>query len=379
MEVHHPDYPPADPNYPPPEGRSAADGSPSSRQSLPDPEKAPAGWGFQEPFARFAWAVLAYTLLVILFGAWVRISGSGDGCGENWPTCHGQLIPRSDQTKTLIEYGHRISSGLLGPMVIALVWWAHRARRRLPAARPFALLTLLFILIEAGIGAVLVRRGLVADDDSVARAVVIALHLANTLLLTAVTALTAWFGSGRRWPGVLLNARPLAPRQPPRHVARWLLVALVMLVLVSATGAVTALGDTLFPVSPTEGAGLFSRLKQELDVGAHFLVRLRVIHPILAVLVGLGLGFGSQRLFRQPAETRGLAQGVFWVTWMQLAIGALNVALGAPAWMQLVHLFVSQLLWVLLVLLFFSHQEDHSERTLQGNSAAKASLQGKST
>ncbi len=317
-------------------------------------------------YSRYAWTVLIYTLAVILFGAWVRVSGSGDGCGDHWPSCHGQLVPQAETTKTWIEYSHRVSSGLLGPMVLALVAWGWRISRFWTGSRPvrwFAWLTLLFVLIEAGIGALLVRGRLVAEDDSVARAIVVGLHLANTLMLTAVTALTAWFSQPRSWPGISLSPKPLVPRARPSQVARWLLAALVLTVLISATGAVTALGDTLFPVSPTQESGLFARLRDDLDAGAHFLVRLRVVHPVLAVLVGLGIGYGCQKLFEQPGETGKLARWAYWTVWIQMAMGAFNIALGAPGWMQLLHLLLAQVMWLLLVLLFFSHQADFSSAT----------------
>ncbi|MEN9577905.1 MAG: hypothetical protein RJA70_914, partial [Pseudomonadota bacterium] len=135
-----------------------------------------------QAFAKFAWGLLAYMLFVILFGAWVRISGSGDGCGDHWPSCHGDLVPVEASTKTWIEYGHRVSSGVLGPLVIGLCVWAWVGAGKRSEVRWFAGLTLWFTLVEAGIGALLVRGRLVADDDSVARAVVVAWHLSNTLM-----------------------------------------------------------------------------------------------------------------------------------------------------------------------------------------------------
>jgi len=57
-----------------------------------------------QPFAKAAWGVLAYSILVILWGAYVRISFSGDGCGDHWPLCHGEVIPTAPSVKTLIEF-----------------------------------------------------------------------------------------------------------------------------------------------------------------------------------------------------------------------------------------------------------------------------------
>ena len=78
--------------------------------------------------ARFAWLLLACNIGVILWGAYVRASGSGAGCGSHWPLCNGEVIPRLPATATLIEYSHRLTSGaaLLG--VVALFVWTRRVR-----------------------------------------------------------------------------------------------------------------------------------------------------------------------------------------------------------------------------------------------------------
>lgn len=295
----------------------------------------------QTQFSRYAWFVLAYVVAVILFGAWVRITGSGAGCGQHWPTCHGEVIPRSPNTNTIIEYTHRVSSGLLGPMALLLCIGACRLPGRSWAVRIAALLTLLFILLEGLIGAGLVLGELVASDDSAARAIVIALHLGNTLLLTAVCALTAHWGA----EPVRGRIQLLSPRMRP------LLLAAVAVVLVSMSGAVTALGDTLFPVVTPDGAGVLSHLKNDLAPGAHFLLQLRVLHPVLAVVVGLALAWYCQRLSLLAGPERRLAAGCAALTWLQLALGAMNVAFRAPGPMQLLHLLVAQALWVSLVLL----------------------------
>ena len=305
-------------------------------------------------FAAFAWAVLAYTLLVILYGAWVRISGSGAGCGDHWPTCHGEIVPRDAALETWIEYGHRLTSGILGPLCITLVVWAWRRQRNLPSGEAhrqhravlmWAVLTLLFVVFEALIGAGLVLAELVGSDDSGARAVVISLHLVNTLILTAASALTAWFGGGYRVPAVG-SARFAGKRA--------LVAVLVGLVLVSATGAITALGDTLFPVQPTSSGELWARVRDDLGAEAHFLVRLRAIHPAMAILVGVYAAAVAQRFTDTAGVTSQLSRWLAFAVWGQLVLGAINIMLAAPGWMQLVHLLGAQLVWVLAVLLFVS-------------------------
>lgn len=287
---------------------------------------------------RFAWAVLGYTVLVILFGAWVRITGSGAGCGEHWPSCHGELVPRTPTVATIIEFTHRVTSGLCLLSVLALVWLARRVAPRGHAVRLGAALAVLFTITEALVGAGLVRFGLVDKDDSVARAVVMAIHLVNTSLLTAALAYTAW------------RARAAEPTQtPPRRAGLWLGTALVGLLIVGVSGAVTALGDTLFPAQQLDLAG---RLAEDHGAGAHFLQRLRVFHPFLAVGIGLYVLVIANALSSGPqasAAVRRWGGLVMLGVLVQVAAGVVNILLSAPGWMQIVHLLLGTGLWIALI------------------------------
>lgn len=295
-------------------------------------------------FATLAWAVLGYTLLVIMYGAWVRITGSGAGCGDHWPTCNGEIIPRTESTKTWIEYGHRLTSGILGPLAIGLVVWAFVDRRQTRVTRWCAVLTLGFIIFEALIGAGLVLGELVADNASGARAVVVSLHLVNTLILTSAAAFTAWFGAGNPIPAALRVQ--FAGRGT-------LLACLGGLILVSATGAITALGDTLFPVRSVTDSGLWARVNEELSLGAHFLVRLRAVHPVLAIGVGLlTASVGARFAEHSEPQVARLGQRLSILTWAQMVMGSLNILLAAPGWLQLLHLLGAQLVWIFAVLLW---------------------------
>ena len=305
-----------------------------------------------DAYARFAWGFLAYLLFVILFGAWVRVTHSGAGCGSHWPTCHGEIIPPAPSVETMIEYTHRLTSGLLGILGIALLVWTWR---RFGIGRIFwaALVTFAFIIFEALIGAGIVLQELVTDDDSVARAIVIALHLANTLFLTGAAALTAWWGSR--------PALEERSRWTEFGALKWLaLLGLVALVATSMTGAVTALGDTLFPIDPTltdsAASGLFARVRDDLSAANHFLVRLRIVHPIVAVVSSIYLvALASVVRIRDPRPTTvrwsfALLFGVL----AQIGVGLLNVGLSAPGWLQLGHLLVAQLVWIAAVLMITS-------------------------
>src|ERR671937_2450642 len=145
------------------------------------------------PFRRFAWGVLIYNVAVIAWGALVRATGSGAGCGQHWPMCNGQVVPISPAMETAIEFTHRATSGIALVLVAALVVCARRAFPRGHAARRAAGFSALFIVTEALLGAGLVLFGWVAKDASAGRGFAMALHLANTFLLLASLALTAGF------------------------------------------------------------------------------------------------------------------------------------------------------------------------------------------
>jgi len=292
-------------------------------------------------FARFAWAFLAYLLLVILFGAWVRITHSGAGCGSHWPTCHGQIVPPDPSMETIIEFSHRLTSGLLGILGLVLLGWSAKCfgRGRVTIA---AIVTMVFIVLEAAIGAGLVLKELVADDDSVPRAVIISLHLVNTLLLTGSATLAAWWSR---------DDRRLSPRA--LGAGTWILLAgLLALVATCMTGAVTALGDTLFPVAEVQSIGLVDRLTDDLSPAKHFLVRLRIIHPMVAVVAaGMIYGVGAwARLNAKDEITARFGRGLQHGAIAQVVLGLLNIGMAAPGWMQLAHLLLAQVVWILAVL-----------------------------
>ena len=287
--------------------------------------------------AGFAWLTLAYTLGVILWGAYVRASGSGAGCGEHWPLCNGVAIPRDPSTATLIEFSHRLTSGLALIAVVALLIWVWRACGPGHPARRGAAWTVFFMLTEAGVGAGLVLFQLVADNATMARAMFMAVHLLNTFILLSALTLTAWWLSG----GAAIDL------QQRRGTALVFGAVALGMLAVGASGAVAALGDTLFP-----DQSLSAALRADLSPTSHALIRLRFLHPIFAILVGATLMIGASALAIGNGKNGWrLAVGVVVLSGLQLALGFLNVFLLAPIWMQMVHLFVADLLWVTFVLL----------------------------
>jgi cytochrome c oxidase assembly protein subunit 15 len=287
--------------------------------------------------ARYAWFVLLYNIGVIAWGAYVRASGSGAGCGSHWPLCNGEVVPPSPSEATLIEYSHRLTSGLALISVVVLLIWIRRACRPGHPARLGGALSLLFMLTEAAVGAGLVLFQLVAENASMARALFMAVHLLNTFILLGCIALTAWWLSGG---------------QPLTLVGRASTAAVVVgvsvaLLIVSSSGAVAALGDTLFP-----STSLTQALEADLTATSHLLIRLRMFHPVLAVATALGLLAVAPRLARQRGGQAGrLALIVCSLTGLQIVLGFVNVLLLAPVWLQLVHLVVADAIWISFVLL----------------------------
>jgi heme A synthase len=291
--------------------------------------------------------LLLLTLAVILWGAWVRVTGSGAGCADHWPLCNGEIFPRSPRVETLIELTHRVTSSLAGFLSIGLFLYARRVYPKGHAVRTAAAWSLGLMLVEGAIGALLVKKGLVAKDASQARAFVVGLHLCNTFLLLGAQALSYELSKRELVPSLGLLARgPARLDRGHERSALSLCLTLVLLLLLGASGAVTALGDTLFP-SDSLAAGV----SQDFAAEAHFLVRLRVYHPLLAVLVGALVVYIAQQLrarFATPDVSRwALRVTVLYV--LQIALGSLNLLLLAPALIQLGHLLLADLIFIAVV------------------------------
>jgi heme a synthase len=274
---------------------------------------------------RFAWVVLVFSVGVIALGALVRATGSGAGCGRSWPTCQGELVPPLEGA-TAIEFAHRSASGLALILVFSLAIAVFRQTEARHPARLGAALSAVAIVVEALIGAMLVLAEWVAGDASPARAVAVPLHLVNTLFLLGALTLTAfWLGGGHRLAFGDAQLR------------RWVIVAGVALVLIFATGAVAALADTLFPGEP---------LAADFSTEAHFLTRLRIVHPVLA-LVAAGAAWW---VASQGEGARSLARrSIPVLVGVMLISGVVSVLLGVPIWMQIVHLLLADALWVTYV------------------------------
>jgi cytochrome c oxidase assembly protein subunit 15 len=290
---------------------------------------------------RFAWGVLAYNVAVIVWGSAVRATGSGAGCGDHWPLCNGTVVQHHPAIATLIEFAHRATSGIDLLCVLALFFWTFAAAPRRHLARAFAVAVLVLTLNEALLGALLVLLGHTAQDRSPSRAVYLALHLTNTLLLLAALALTAHFLSRRT--GAMRET--LTPRAP-----RLALTGLVATLIVGVTGSLAALGDTLYPAH-----NLLTAIAQDFSTRTSWLLEIRWLHPALSLIAGafivwLLLQTVNPHNPRRPAD-RPLAVGVLLLLALQYLLGIADVALLAPTWMQMTHLLGADLLWIALVVL----------------------------
>lgn len=285
----------------------------------------------ERKFVKFAIFVLVFNLIVIAWGAFVRISFSGDGCGSHWPLCNGELLPSFANIKTAVEFSHRISSGIVLPLVLAMIVMAHRAFGSKHAATKWSWATLLFVCISATVGMMLVKFGWVGKDDSMGRAITLAAHLINTMLLLGALTAAIWYGSGR-------------PKIAMKGVAGWLTVVGSFAVLfVGTSGAVTSLGDTIFPRDSS-----LQVISEGLSPTGHFLLRLRIWHPFLAVAAALVLFFTIFVLSEvcERNEVRKFGRWVIGMVVLQLLVGLANVWLKAHPALAIIHLLLADLLWI---------------------------------
>lgn len=297
-----------------------------------------------ERFAKYAWFVLGYNVLVILWGVFLRASKSGDGCGQHWLTCHGEVVPSAPELKTVIEFSHRITSALDGLIVLILFVWAiriwYKNRDRISFyVLKFAAAAFVFVLIEGALGAGLVLTGNTAETLTPARPFWMAAHLLNTLLLLTWLTITAWSAStGRR---ISFEGR--------RREVGWIVIGAAMLLLVGISGSVAALSSMIFP-SGTIAEGL----TKDFSPTSHMLLRLRPLHPIIAVTAAVFFIFWAGWLKRRMTGNESVVRWANYLSLLvlvQLAFGAATLLMLGPILMQLGHLLLADAIWISFVLL----------------------------
>jgi heme A synthase len=201
---------------------------------------------------------------------------------------------------------------------------------------------MIFILTEGAVGALLVLLEQVGQNDSLSRAYWMAGHLLNTFLLLGALTATAWWAATLRADD---TKRPISLRDT--RLALLLGAGLLLIMAVSALGAVTALGDTLYPpASVSEGVA------RDFAEDAHFSEALRIWHPVLAVFsaIYLYIVLATTMRDRQRPAARRWARIAQLLVATQIAAGFVNMILLAPLWMQVVHLFLADSVWIALLL-----------------------------
>ena len=292
--------------------------------------------GGMSQVARFAWTALYWNVAVVLWGAYVRATGSGAGCGNRWPFCDGDVVGASANGQTIVEFTHRITSVISLLMVTGLVVWCWRVTRKGDWARYSTLLAAALLANEALLGAALVLLKHVGNDQSVGRILFLCLHFGNTLLLLATLALTAaWLSNGSRSFTLIRQWREVG------SIGMGLLATMVT----GITGAVAALADTLYPAT-----SLPLSLAQDFNSRTPALLRIRLLHPAVATIAACYVLWVIWRSSTGRDRFSRSAIALIILLFVQVGIGMTNVLLLTPVWIQIAHLLVADALWILLVL-----------------------------
>ncbi len=284
-------------------------------------------------FTTLAWSLLIYHLAVIAWGAFVRASFSGDGCGSHWPLCDGEIIPSFSSHKLIIELSHRATSGMILPMLLALLIYARRLFPSGHQSRKALTLALVLAGVEALIGAALVKLHLVADNDTIARASVMSFHLVTTFFLVGSITVAALQGSA-----------PARFEGRGQGAVGWALaLGYISIIVLGVSGAVSALGHTLRPTDNVLAAAISSN--------THWMVRLQPLHPLIATSVGLYLLLTGGLLIhlRPTEEVRKAVRAMVGLYALQLIIGLVNILIKAPIWLQMIHLATADAVWISFV------------------------------
>jgi cytochrome c oxidase assembly protein subunit 15 len=199
-----------------------------------------------------------------------------------------------------------------------------------------------FTITEAALGAKLVLFGLVGDNDSLARAYTMALHMVNSLLLMGSSVMCYFYARNTRLTkGDVRQGVACLPLFTFRHSGMML-----AFLVVACTGAIASLSGTLFPSESLWGA-----LQQDFAEGSHFLLRLRLSHPLMATLVGGALLMWAYYHWDSASlSVQRAAQRFVVVLLLAIFFGYATLFLLSPTWMKLTHLALAHALWVLFVL-----------------------------
>ena len=270
---------------------------------------------------------LVVSVFSIIAGAIVRATGSGDGCGASWPTCNGEIIPELDTPSELIEFSHRSVSGVL--LIITLIIFVKSFKDEVPTLQKKIIWSLtFFVLLEALIGAVIVIYEWVGMNSSAPRIIAVPLHLVNTFgLLGAYTLL---FHLTRNSKTTLNN-----------FFDRGFKIGLFLFLLSGATGSIAALADVIFP-----SESFITGLAEDFDTNSEVLIRLRILHPIVASAFSLYLYSEANRL---QNEYQVITKNIKLLILLGVLLGVSNVISNIILPLSILHLLMADLLWILYV------------------------------
>lgn len=264
------------------------------------------------------------SILSILAGAFVRATGSGDGCGSTWPTCKGKIIPQLSDPSEVIEFSHRSISGIL-LIVTLIIFIKSRNMSKGTLVRTTVNFLTFFVVFEAAIGAVIVLYEWVGLNSSLPRIIAVPIHLVNTFGLLACYAVLY---------KVLLNNFKNIKQLWDR---RFVFVAFLFL-LSGATGSITALADVLFP-----SASFYEGLMEDFDRTSELLTRLRILHPIVATGLSVALIIESRKIQKDYKIDVKFLQLLVIVA---VTLGVLNVLSNIVLLLSIFHLAIADLLWI---------------------------------
>ncbi|MCY4321549.1 MAG: COX15/CtaA family protein [Bdellovibrionaceae bacterium] len=276
-------------------------------------------------FKKYSLFTIIFTLITIFWGAWVRLSFSGDGCGKSWPLCENKIFP--ENIMAFIEWLHRLSSGLSFIFIFILFLLSIKFYSKGHGVRKFSGISFVLVCIEALIGAILVLSGLVSDNTEKIRVLVLAVHSVNSLLLVGSLSLSykmsLWENRNAKLNDGLRFKKPL-------------IYFLYLFPLLALTGNIASLAGQLFP-----SESLSSALALDLLPSAHTSLKIRPFHPLLAIAFLLGLCVFSY--FKKYLIVPTLA--VFGV----VLFGFFTLFFLSPLWMKIAHLILAYCLWIFLI------------------------------
>ncbi len=298
------------------------------------------------PFAKFAWGLLVYTLIAIGWGVFVRASFSGDGCGDIWLGCDQSHSPMAGSMGRVIELSHRLSTAILGPLVLGLVIWAFRAFPKGHLVRKAAVATFVLTALEGLIGAALVKFQLVTVNDTPLRAAVMAFHVVSTYSLLASLAMAALSAGGA--PNMVGKGQGTA--------GTMIVMGFVGAVLLGFSGAVSALAHQLHRAENV--------LQAAKDPTSHWMVQLQPLHPLIAASVGLYIFLYAGLIIhlRPSPQVKAAAQLMSGVYIFQCIVGGITIWFNAPIFMQVFHLVMADILVVTMTGVAMFALADNVER-----------------